>query len=530
MSHESSLIKKEPKKVLKNAGFMSAGTLLSRILGLLRDVLMGALFDRSVTDAWTAAFRLPNLMRRLFGEGALSVSFIPEFIESKSQDLSGKEAKNLVNSVYTILLLVVGSLTLLGFIYIEPLFRFLLSDSFVQDSQRWEMTLRMGRIMLGFVFFVIQYAYFMGVLNALGSFALPAAAPALLNVSMLVFTLMPGELFPQYYDGLAWGVLVGGIIQTLILVPALKWKGYLPRFQLKSIHPKTGSIFRKMGPGLVGIGVLQISTIINLYFASGLGEGVLSQIYWADRLLEFPLSLISVSIGAALLPTLSVSVANKDRGEFKLQSTHSLLMNLFLSVPCAAGLYVLAEPIIEVLFMRGLFTQADVVATAVILKIYALALVFISLNRVLAPLFFAHKDTWTPMLAGIIGLVFHAISSFLLVDRFGVRGLMYSVCLMNFVTLIYLVTQVPRKTFGIFWGELSRGFCKTGFAAGGMALVAAMTYYPLAFKAGSWQNIIVLFACIGTSGTCYFILSLGLKNTEALKFKKLFLQKIKSRL
>lgn len=174
---------------------MSLGTLVSRFLGLLRDILLGALFDRIVTDAWTAAFRIPNLFRRLFGEGALSVSFVPEFIEAQSQDSSGLAAKNFANAVYTVLLIFLAIITLLGFVFIEPLFKILLSPEYMLNEARWDLTVRLGRIMFGFVFFICQYAYFMGLLNALGSFALPAAAPALLNISMLIFTVVPTDLF-----------------------------------------------------------------------------------------------------------------------------------------------------------------------------------------------------------------------------------------------------------------------------------------------------------------------------------------------
>ncbi|KYG62360.1 hypothetical protein AZI86_16110 [Bdellovibrio bacteriovorus] len=209
---------------------MASGTLTSRILGLFRDIALGALFDRTVTDAWTAAFRIPNLFRRLLGEGSLSVSFIPVFMEEKAGDPSGLRAKNVANGVYSVLLIGMGILTLLGVVFVEPLFRLLLSDLYVLSAEKWELTLRMGRIMFGFTFFVTMYAFYMGLLNALGSFGLPALAPALLNVSMLIFTFMPPEWFQGAGDGLAWGVLVGGMLQAGLLFLGLRSRGGLPRW------------------------------------------------------------------------------------------------------------------------------------------------------------------------------------------------------------------------------------------------------------------------------------------------------------
>lgn len=520
MSHESSVIKTEPKKVLKNASFMSIGTLVSRFLGLLRDIVLGALFDRIVTDAWTAAFRIPNLFRRLFGEGALSVSFIPEFIEAQSQDSSGLQAKNFANAVYTVLLIFLAVITVLGFVFIEPLFKLLLSSEYMLDETRWDLTLRLGRIMFGFVFFICQYAYFMGLLNALGSFAFPAATPALLNISMLVFTVLPTDFFWQPADGLAWGVLVGGIAQSAVLMVALYYKGYLPKIQKNFWTKKVLRVFSKTVPSIFGVGVLQIVTLINLYFASQLGAGTLSYIYWADRLLEFPLSLVSVSIGTALLPTLSVAVTRVDRELFRENAAESILMNLFFAVPCAVGLYFLAEPIIEALFYRGKFSEEDLIQTASVLKIYGLALVIISLNRVLVPLFYAHKDTFTPMIGAILGLFVHVIAAPYWMQSSGLDGLISSVVLMSLVNLAWLLLMLPLKTFGFSWQKVLPASLKIIIAS--VVMFFAMQGYGLvAGDLGKRGNTLILFLVILFSALVYLSVSLILKNAEAEKIKRL---------
>ncbi len=520
MSHESSVIKTEPKKVLKNASFMSLGTLVSRFLGLLRDILLGALFDRIVTDAWTAAFRIPNLFRRLFGEGALSVSFVPEFIEAQSQDSSGLAAKNFANAVYTVLLIFLAIITLLGFVFIEPLFKILLSPEYMLNEARWDLTVRLGRIMFGFVFFICQYAYFMGLLNALGSFALPAAAPALLNISMLIFTVVPTDLFFQPADGLAWGVFVGGIAQAAVLMGALYYKGYLPKIEKNFWNRKVLRVFSKTIPSVFGVGVLQIVTLINLYFASQLGEGTLSYIYWADRLLEFPLSLVSVSIGTALLPTLSLAVTRVDRSSFRENAAESILMNLFFAIPCAVGLYFLAEPIIEALFYRGKFSEQDLVHTASVLRIYGLALVVISLNRVLVPLFYAHKDTFTPMIGAILGLFVHIIVAPYWMQSLGLEGLIRSVVLMSLVNFVWLLLMLPLKTFGLNWSRVISSTFKI-IIASAIMFIATQGYGFVAGEVGRRGNTLILFLVILISVFVYFSANLVFKSAEAEKIKRL---------
>ncbi len=427
MSHEASVLSQDIKKVEKAAFSMAGGTLTSRILGLFRDMAMAALFDRATTDAWTAAFRLPNLFRRLFGEGSLSVSFIPVFLQAQGEDPTGDRAKNLLNALYTLFLILVGGLTVLGILYMEPLLKIFLSADYVTQSAKWLLTVRMARIMFGFVYFVSFYAYFMGVLNALGSFGLPALAPALLNASMLIFTFMPKTWFFQHGDGLAWGVLVGGAGQAFFLWGLLRRRGYLPHFILRPLwNQDVRHVVMNMAPGVFGLGLLQFLTLVNLYFSSSLSEGAISYIYWADRLLELPLSLVSVSLGTAILPTLTELALFKNESKFKSTIEEYFILNLFISIPAAMGLYILADPIVEILFKRGHFSVSDVEQTAMVLKVYALSLPFIASVRVLSPAFYALKNTWIPALTSLVSLLCHIAFASLWIQYFGLKGLVTS--------------------------------------------------------------------------------------------------------
>jgi putative peptidoglycan lipid II flippase len=293
------------KQVAAFAVLMALGTFSSRILGLVRDQLFAAMFPATVRDAWTAAFRLPNMFRRLLGEGSLSVSFIPIFVQSRVDDPTGVRAQNLVSSFYTLLLIVLSVLTAIGTIWPEAFLNVLLDPHFSDIPGKFELTVRMSRIMFVFIFLMSTYAYFMGILNALGRYGLPAMAPTLFNVAMIISNFVPQRWLHSPGDAIAWGVVAGGALQMLILIPALRKANFFPKLKWDLSNPDVLRILRNMIPGMLGLGLLQITTIVNLRFASSLGEGPITYIYLADRLLELPLSLVSVSLGTALLPTLA---------------------------------------------------------------------------------------------------------------------------------------------------------------------------------------------------------------------------------
>lgn len=421
----------EKRRVVVHALSMALGTFSSRVLGLLRDMALGALFSRTITDAWTAAFRLPNLFRRLLGEGSLSVSFIPVFVEARTLDpeIDGKtsvQAQNLVNSLYTVLLLILTVLTAVGIIWARDLLPLVLDENYVMAGEKYELTVRMAQIMFGFIFLMSNYAFFMGILNAMGSYALPAMAPCLFNIAMLVSTLIPADWIGVEGDSLAWGVLVGGVLQTAILIPALRKRGYFPRIAFDFKNADMRRVLRNMLPGMLGTGLVQLTTLVNLRFASSLPEGAISYIYFADRILELPLSLISVSLGAALLPTLSKMWSEGRPDQMRDTGNYYLRLNTFVSLPAAIGLYVLAGPIVRVLFERGQFSMEDTAYTAQILQVYSLILVVSSIVRVLVPSFYAIKNTWVPAVISAVCLVVHILIAESLMNQYGVAGLAMS--------------------------------------------------------------------------------------------------------
>ncbi len=451
---------------------MAFGTLTSRVLGQVRESLLAAYFDKRVTDAWAAAFRLPNMFRRLLGEGSLSVSFIPVFVDSKIH--SQVRAQNLVNSVYTFLLMVLGCLTTFGVLYPEPLLNLVLDPIYIADTEKYLLTLRLTKIMFGFIFFISSYAFIMGILNAMGQFSLPAVAPTLWNACMIISTVMPQHWFSRSGDQLGWGVLIGGALQALLLVPALIKSGYFPRFSFDYKNPDFVRVIKNMGPGLIGMGLLQFTTIVNLRFASSLAEGTISYINYVDRLIELPLSLISVSLGTALLPVLSGFLARKDGTKFVHTIQEYLELNLLLTMAAAAGLFSLAQPFVQLIFGHGHFNNPENISmTSKILQTYCWIMVFSSGVRVLTPAYYAVKNTWFPAIVSALSLGLHLVLAPILLRKYQVNGLMLSTISSAALNLTLLILFFPRFVlsgfrYAEFFKNIFKYFllaCLTGIAS-----------------------------------------------------------------
>lgn len=472
-------------KVALQALSMAFGTMTSRILGLIRDMSFAAMFSLTVTDAWNVAFRLPNMFRRLLGEGSLSVSFIPIFVETRLEDPSGVKAQNLVNSFYMLLLLILTTLTTLGIVFAQDLVRLMIEANFDSIPGKFELTVRFAQIMFGFIFLMSTYAYFMGILNALGSFALPAVAPTFFNIAMIIANYIPKQWQVVEGDALAWGVIVGGVFQTGILIPALVRLGYFPKFRWAGWSPQISRIFKNMIPGMLGMGLLQITTLINTNFASELGEGSNSYIYYADRLLELPLSLVSVSLGTALLPTLSRLWAGKEKSKMVETANYYLRLNLFVAIPAALGLFFLGVPIVELLFQRGKFSPQDAMVTGGVLQVYAFTLVVSSSVRVLVPSFYAVKNTWYPAAVSGICLVLHILIAPKLMSQWGLQGLVLSTLLSALFNFIFLISAYPWMIGTFPFKNLLTGLAKFVVAGAGLGFVCRL-YGPLFDEVQAW--------------------------------------------
>lgn len=493
---------------------MATGTMMSRVLGLLRDMAFAAMFNNTVKDAWAVAFRLPNMLRRLLGEGSLAVSFIPVFVDARAQDPTGQRAQNLVNGFYTFLLVILGTVTALGILYSPEIVALMVEAPFKAIPGKFELTVHMARIMFIFIFFMSTYAYFMGILNALGSFALPAMAPTLFNVAMIIANFVPTSWQKVEGDALAWGVTIGGFLQTVILVPALIKKGYFPRLSWQAGNRDIRKVYINMLPGILGSGLLQIMTFVNTKFVAEFGEGANTYIYFADRLLELPLSLVSVSIGTALLPLLAGFWEKGQKDKLIESSNFYLRLNLFVAIPAAIGLYALSGPIVDILFVRGKFTAADALVTTSILEIYAFLLISSSSVRVFVPVFYAIKNTWLPALISAVCLLAHLIAAPVLMKHFGIQGLVFSTLGSATLNLILLLL-CAHFLIGSF--QMSRVFSsllKFALPSGALWVVTQLYQTMLPEEASRILKIGLLLGVIGLSVLVFTWISKWMKLEE----------------
>ena len=448
---------------------MALGTLGSRVLGLVRDVLLASSFSPLVTDAWLVAFRIPNLFRRLFGEGALSVGFMPLLVEARERE--GETAQRaFIDEVFSFLFLLLGFFSLACFVFAPEILQILAGgEAFSAVAGKMQATVRFLRIMSFFLLFICIFAFLMALLNSREKFFAAALAPALLNLSLIAACFLPSSWWELPGEWLAWMALLGGFLQMAILLPAVYRLGLLPRFRWDFFSPRLRQLFKNTMPAFFSMGVLQITTMVNVYFASDLENGANTWIYLADRLLELPLSLVAVSFSAALLPRLSQQWAQQQLAEFSSEFQRQLQAALFLAIPAAVGLFLLAHPLVEMIFQRGEFNAYAAAKTASVVEVYAISLVLYSVIRLLNVCFYAAKKVWLPTLGTLVGLVVHLSLLPYFSQRFGVVGLAMSTTLSGLINL-FCQSILFSKFFGHFsLRRLLRSLASVSFASGLMA-------------------------------------------------------------
>lgn len=383
---------------------VSGMTLLSRILGFVRDFVIARAFGAGVaTDAFFVAFRLPNLLRRLFAEGAFSQAFVPILAEYKQRD--GDQATHcLINRVATLLGLAVLAISVLG-VFAAPLIVRVSAPGFTADPDKFALTVELTRITFPYILFMALVAMSAGVLNTWSRFAIPAFTPVLLNIAFIGMALFAVPYFDPPVLALGWAVCIGGALQLAFQWRPLQRLGLLPRFDFAPSDPGVRRILKLMAPAVLGVSVSQISLLINTIFASFLDSGSVSWLYYADRLMEFPAGMLGVALGTILLPSLARHYADDDTRAFSSLLDWGLRLTLMLTLPAAVALAMLAVPLIATLFMHGEFSPADVLQTRSALVAYSVGLSGLILVKVLAPGFYARQDIRTPVRIAIITLL-----------------------------------------------------------------------------------------------------------------------------
>ena len=440
--------------LLKAASTVSLLTLVSRITGLVREQLIAATFGASAaTDAFNVAFRIPNLFRRLFAEGAFSQAFVPLLAATRARE-GDAATRGLIDAVATVLAWALLLTCVLG-VAAAPVMVWLMGSGLTQFDEAVVMT----RWMFPYIGFMSMVALAAGILNTWKRFAVPAVTPVLLNLSVIAAAWWVAPWFssagvPPVY-ALAGGVMLGGVLQLLAQLPALAAVGCLPRLGLSPSaigrawrHPGVRTVLRQMAPAVLGVSVAQISLLINTQIATHVGVGAVSWLTYADRLMEFPTALLGVALGVVLLPQLTAAQARQDHAGYSGMLDWGLRLVLLLTLPCALALLVFAQALVAVLYHYGAFTARDVAATVLALQGYGAGLLGLVAIKVLAPAFYARQDIRTPVKIAIGVLVATQLMNLVLVPWLGHAGLALSIGVGAWVNAILLFAGLVRQ--GVF--------------------------------------------------------------------------------
>ena len=518
--------------LFKSASIVSGLTLVSRITGLMRELLIASTFGASaLTDAFNVAFRIPNLFRRLFAEGAFSQAFVPVLAASRQQQ--GDEATHqLINQVATLLIWALLLTCVLGVVG-APLLVWAMASGLQQSPQGFEVAVVMTRFMFPYIAFMSLVALAAGVLNTWKRFAVPAATPVLLNVAMIAAAWWGGPWFgtlgvPPIY-ALAVGVMLGGVAQLSVQLWALRRLGMLPRVGLswravqeawRGEGPKR--ILQLMAPALLGVSVAQISLLINTQIASQLTPGSVSWLSYADRLMEFPTALLGVALGVVLMPQLSAAKAANDTAKYSDMLDWGLRLVLLLALPCALALLVFSKALVAVLYNYGAFSAHDVQQTTVALMGYGVGLLGLVAIKVLAPGYYASQDIRTPVRIAVAVLVITQVFNLALVPYLAHAGLALSIGLGALVNAAWLLLGLRHKGAYIAsagWGRFVLQVLAACVVLGAWLWWAAQYWDWTALHATPWLRVGLMTGVLVVSAVLYFVslTVLGLKLRALLR-------------
>jgi putative peptidoglycan lipid II flippase len=517
----------ENHKITKAATTIGTGTLLSRILGFLRDMVIANFFGAGMAaDAFFVAFRIPNLWRRLVGEGSLTISFIPIYTEYLTQR-SEEETRKVTHIAFTVAGVILLILTVLGVLFSPILIRIIAPGWFTRFPEKFQLTVTLNQIIFPYIFFMGFFALCMGILNSRRHFFAPAIAPIFLNISIIVSVFLFYHTFKMPVMTLALGVLAGGVIQFLFQIPFLWKKRITFRFNFNFRHPAIKRIGLLMVPGLIGTGVYQLNVFIDTIFASFLPSGSVSYLFFADRLMEFPLGIFAMAIGMASLPSLSGLASQGKMEELKETLSFTFRLVSFISIPAMVGLIALKTPIINLLFQRGLFDYSATEKTAFALLFYSVGLWAIAGSRTIAPAFYSLQDTWTPLKIALICLGANVILNRILMIPLKHGGLALATSLSFMLNLILLFRKLGPKLGGIDIKKNIKSLLRIFLCSIPMGLAAY-----LICSVGNWSTtgnvvakVLLLFIGIVIGVGIYFVASYWVKNEEMLFLLKMVRRK-----
>ena len=477
--------------VARSARTVSIAVLGSRVLGLVRDQVMAALFGGRELDAFLTAFRIPNLLRDLFAEGALSAAFVATFAHKLTKE-GDRAAWRLANLVLNALLVVLSAITLIG-ILAAPWLVNLIAPGFRSIEGKTELTIQLTRIMFPFILLIALASLAMGILNAKKRFGIPASASMLFNLGSIIgglafaFLLAPGFLHDpgmagRAMIGMSIGTLIGGAAQWLIQVPSLRRVGYRYEPILDWHDPGLRHVMNLLGPSVIGVAAVQINVFVDQWFASFFGNGAVTWLNFAFRLMQFPIGLFGVAIATALLPTVSAHVARGDIDQFRTTLSRAIRLAIFLCIPAACGLAVLAHPIIAAIYEHGRFTPSATAQTALCLQAYAIGLAGYAAIKVIGPTFYAFGDSRTPMFIALGSVIVNAGLDYVFAITMDMKtaGLALSTSFVAITNLALLLIYMRRKIQRLGLAVLLRSLVKVVGASAVMSVAAWYTHVQLA--------------------------------------------------
>lgn len=440
-----------PVKLLRSTAIVSAMTLLSRVLGFLRDLVFAQKFGASLaTDAFYVAFRIPNFMRRLFAEGSFSLAFVPVLAEYKKRG-DPKELRDFIDHVCGTLAAILLIVVAIG-LFAAPVLVALFAPGFLDKPEKFQLTADMLRITFPYILLISLAGFAGGILNSFSRFALPALSPVLLNLALIAAAIWLAPHFAEPVKALAWGVFAGGVLQLLMQVPGLMRLGLLPRPRWGWHDSGVRKVLKLMIPTLFGSSVAQVNLLVDTLIASFLVTGSVTWLYYTDRLLEFPLGIFGVALGTVILPHLSSKHASDDPAGFTASVDWGLRLGLFIALPAALMLILLAEPMFWTLFGYGRFSALDAQMSSLSLAALSLGLPAFIAVKVLAPAFYARQDTATPVKAGIASMLSNMLMNAIFVgiwlwfDLPGAHaGLTLSSALAGYINMGLLLVWLKRS-------------------------------------------------------------------------------------
>ncbi len=452
------------KRVTKAAGLISIATFISRITGYIKDMILARIFGASgMTDAFFVAFRIPNLLRDLFAEGSMSAAFVPVFTEHLT-DKGREEAKRLAVVTFSFLLTILSFICILGVIF-APIIATVIAPGFLNDPEKFSMTVTLTRIMFPFLLFISLAALSMGILNSLRAFFVPAIAPVFFNLVIIASALFLSPEFDRPLLAIAIGVTLGGATQFLVQLPSIIRHGFGFRLLFNFSHPGLKRMLVLLLPAVLGMAVAQINIFLSTIFASYLPHGSVTYLYYGMRLIHFPIGIFGIAMSMAVLPVLSEQAVKKEMHKLRDTFSFSLRLLFFITIPAMAGLIALGEPIVNLLFQRGRFTYMATIGTTEALFFYSLGLWAFVGVRIVASTFYSMKDTRTPVFVAVLSVLVNITFSLILMGplRHGGLALANSIAsAVNFSVLFFVL----RKRLGrLDTKRILRSFMKISIAS-----------------------------------------------------------------